>query len=147
MAVLLKIGPFRLDTRQGLLLLGTEPVALGKRPIALLQALLEQPGAVVSKDALIEAAWSGRAVEESNLPVQIAALRRVLGAAPGGERWIETLSGRGYRFVGPVIAEAENGIIAPAPIPVAPEPPPRPYRGVERRQIAAMSCELVDLSA
>src|SRR6516164_9542135 len=141
------LGPFRLDTRHGLLLRGTEPVALGKRPIALLQALVERPGALVLKEALIEAGWSGRAVEESNLPVQIAALRRVLGAAAGGDRWIETLSGRGYRFVGPVVVEAENGVIAPAPIPVALEPAPRPYGGVERRQITAMSCELVDLSA
>ena len=123
------LGPFRLDTRHGLLLRGTEPVALGKRPIALLQALVERPGALVLKEALIEAGWSGRAVEESNLPVQIAALRRVLGAAAGGDRWIETLSGRGYRFVGPVVVEAENGVIAPAPIPVALEPAPRPYGG------------------
>jgi hypothetical protein len=60
------------------------------------------------KDTLIETAWTGLAVEESNLPVQIAALRRVLGEAPGGDRWIETLPRRGYRFVGPVDAQDEN---------------------------------------
>ena len=141
------LGPFRLDTRHGWLLRGSEPVALGKRPITLLQALLERPGALVSKDALVEAAWSGRAVEDGNLPVQIAALRRVLGAAAGGDRWIETLSGRGYRFVGPVLGGAENDLIAPAPIPIALEPAPRLYGGAEPRQISAMSCELVDLSA
>ncbi len=106
------LGPFRLDTERGLLLRGTEPEALGKRAIALLQALVEQPGELVSKDALIEAAWSGQIVEESNLTVQIAALRRVLGEFPGGDRWIETMPRRGYRFVGPVIAEAQRGVVA-----------------------------------
>jgi TolB-like protein len=56
----------------------------------------------VSKDALMQAAWPRLAVEEGNLTVQIAALRRVLGVEPGADRWIETLPRRGYRFVGPV---------------------------------------------
>jgi len=68
------LGPFRLDTQDGLLLHGSEPVALGRRAIALLRALVERPGALISKDALIEAAWPGQAVEESNLTVQVAAL-------------------------------------------------------------------------
>ena len=52
--------------------------------------LIERPGTLVLKDALIEAAWPGQMVEDSNLTVQIAALRRVLSEAPGGDRWIET---------------------------------------------------------
>jgi DNA-binding winged helix-turn-helix (wHTH) protein len=103
------LGPFRLDTRAGLLLHERGPVALGRRAAALLRALVERPGALLSKDALIEAAWPGRLVEESNLTVQIAALRRALAATPGGDRWIETMPGRGYRFVGPVVAEAQKG--------------------------------------
>jgi TolB-like protein len=117
------LGPFRLDTQDDLLLLGSAPVALGRRAIALLRTLVERPGALVSKDALIEAAWSGRAVEESNLPVQIAALRRVLGEAPGGDRWIETLPGRGYRFIGPVftaVAETQQPPGRPPPLPDKP---------------------------
>src|SRR5215510_3841858 len=96
------VGPFRLDTQSDVLWRGTEPTALGRRAIALLRALVERRGAVVSKDALIDAAWSGQAVEENNLTVQIAALRRVLGEEPGGDRWIETMPRRGYWFVGPV---------------------------------------------
>src|SRR5690242_20569849 len=103
------LGPFRLNTEAGLLLRGTEPAALGKRAIALLRTLVERPGELVSKDALIEAAWSGQIVEESNLTVQIAALRRALGEASGGEGWIETLPRRGYRFVGPMTAEVPKG--------------------------------------
>jgi adenylate cyclase len=114
------LGPFRLDTQDALLLRGNEPVALGRRAIALLRAFVERPGALVSKDALIEAAWSGQAVEESSLTVQIAALRRVLGEAPGGERWIETMPHRGYRFIGPVVTEVEQGVVAPPPVDAAP---------------------------
>ena len=68
------LGPFRLDTHDAVLFCGTEPVALGRRAVALLRALVERPGALVSKDVLIEAAWPGQAVEDSNLTVQIAAL-------------------------------------------------------------------------
>jgi len=89
------LGPFHLDTASELLLLGSEPTALGRRAIALLRALVEKPGSLVSKDVLIEAGWPGQVVEESNLTVQISALRRVLAEAPGGDRWIETMPRRG----------------------------------------------------
>lgn len=108
------LGPFRLDTESDLLLRGNEPVALGRRAIALLRVLIEQSGVVVSKNALIEAAWPGQTVEEGNLTVQIAALRRVFGEEPGGERWIETLSRRGYRFVGPVSVALQSSHSATA---------------------------------
>ena len=137
------LGPFRLDTQHNLLLREGAPVPLGRRAIALLRTLVEQPGALVSKDALIEAAWSGRLVEESNLPAQIAALRRVLGKVPGGDRWIETMPGRGYRFIGPIATEMEKGAIAAPP---APEPAPTPRADAERRQITALYCELIGIS-
>ena len=55
----------------------------------------------MSKEALVEAGWGGLAVDDNNLTVQIAALRRVLAEAAGAESWIETLPRRGYRYVGP----------------------------------------------
>jgi TolB-like protein len=116
------LGPFRLDMQGDLLWRGAEPMALGRRAIALLRALIERPGAVLSKNALIDAAWPGQAVEESNLTVQIAALRRVLGEEPGGDRWIETMPRRGYRFVGPVLTNEENGA-TPAAAQVEAVPP------------------------
>jgi DNA-binding winged helix-turn-helix (wHTH) protein/predicted ATPase len=136
------LGPFRLDTRDNLLFRGTEPLTLGRRAVALLRALVERPGALVSKDALIEAAWSGQAVEESNLTVQIASLRRVLGEIPGGDRWIETMPRRGYRFIAPVVAEDANGI-ASSPTDATRNSTPGPRADAERRQITVMSCELV----
>ena len=104
-------GPFRLDADAEILFRNGEPLPLGKRAVALLRVLIERAGMPVSKDALMEAAWPGLAVEESNLTVQIAALRRVLREEPGGERWIETLPRRGYRFVGPMIANAGNSAV------------------------------------
>jgi TolB-like protein len=104
MATIFKFGPFRLDADAGILFHETEPTALGQRAVALLRLLLEQAGAPVSKDALIEAAWPGIAVDDSNLAVQIAALRRVVAQEAGGAGWIETLPRRGYRFVGPPVA-------------------------------------------
>jgi len=66
-----------------------------------LAKLVEHAGEYVSKERLLGAGWPNTVVEEGNLPVQIAAIRRAL-ASEGGEHWIETLARRGYRFVGPV---------------------------------------------
>jgi TolB-like protein/Flp pilus assembly protein TadD len=102
MPTVYRFGPFRLDTGAELLFRGAEPMALGQRAVALLRVLVEAAGTPVSKDDLIEAAWPGLTVEESNLTVQIAALRRAFEGEPGSESWIETLPRRGYRFLGPV---------------------------------------------
>lgn len=102
MSALYELGPFRLDTKTGVLSKGGAPVALGSRAVAVLTKLVERSNEFVQKGAIMDAAWPGVVVEESNLAVQISAIRRVLADAPGGERWIETLARRGYRFVGPV---------------------------------------------
>src|SRR5260370_28537464 len=104
MTTIHKFGPFRLDADSKILFCGAQPTVLGQRAVALLRLLLERAGAPVSKDALIEAAWPGLAIEDSNLTVQIAALRRVFQQVAGGAGWIETLLRRGYRYVGGVVA-------------------------------------------
>ena len=109
MTAIYAFGQYRLDVVAGILFRGAEPVALGRRAVALLQVLVEGAGNPISKDRLIESAWPGLAIEESNLTVQIAALRRVFAEEPGGNSWIETLPRRGYRYVGPVaVKEQEN---------------------------------------
>jgi TolB-like protein/tetratricopeptide (TPR) repeat protein len=106
-------GPFRLDAEAQILFRGAEPVPLGRRAVALLLALVVRQGVPLSKDELINAAWPGLAIEESNLTVQIAALRRVFSEEPGGDGWIETLPRRGYRFVGPVVNEGNTSASTP----------------------------------
>jgi len=120
-----EIGPFRLDAEAEMLFRGAEPVGVGQRAVALLRVLIEQAGTPVMKEALLEAAWPGLAVEESNLTVQIAALRRVFAEEAGGERWIETLPRRGYRFVGPVGATGPTAALsaeATSPLPLPDKP-------------------------
>ncbi len=108
MTMVYLFGPFRLDANSGTLFRAGEPVAVGHRAVAVLSSLVSAAGVPISKETLIERAWPGVAVEESNLTVQIAALRRVLEKENGGERWIETLPRRGYRYVGPTVTAPEN---------------------------------------
>src|ERR1700692_2098621 len=98
MAKSLVFGSFRLELDTDTLFGDSGRVTLGSRGGALLRVLLEAEGAVVSKDTLIDAAWPGLAIEESNLTVQIAAVRRAIG-----DHWIATVSRRGYRFIGAVM--------------------------------------------
>ncbi len=116
------IGTFRIDVEARALFRDAEPLSLSQRAVTLLRLLVEQHGQLVSKDRLIEVAWEGRAVEESNLTVQIASLRRALSVEPGGEAWIKTVPRLGYRFVGPNVSEAQETSQA-AILPRAPEPP------------------------
>ena len=95
-------GPFRFFPARQLLLEGETPVRLGSRALEILAALAERPGELVSKDELVARVWPNTVVEESNLKVNVAALRRALGEGRAGRRYIATVSGRGYRFVAPV---------------------------------------------
>ena len=95
-------GPFLLLPGQQLLLDNREPVRIGRRALDLLTVLVRRHGELVSKEELLAEAWPGLRVEEGNLKVNIAALRRVLGEAAGPPRYIATVVGRGYRFVAPV---------------------------------------------
>jgi len=114
MTTIYTFGPFRLDADAKILFRETEPTALGQRAVALLCALIARAGTPVSKDALIEAAWPGLAVEDSNLTVQIAAVRRVFEEVAGGANWIETLPRRGYRYVGPAASTGNPPVDANA---------------------------------
>ena len=95
MSKVYELGPFVLDPRAGTLTRSGTPTALGARAVAVLTALLEHPNEYVSKSLIMDAAWPGLVVEESNLAVQISAIRRALADAPGGEHWVETLPRRG----------------------------------------------------
>jgi hypothetical protein len=92
--------------------------------------------------------WPGQAVEDSNLAVQIAALRRALGEAPGGDRWIETMPRRGYRFIGPVVAREKDSVTAASPqLNARRDTAPIRNGEAERPQITAPSCELLGVGA
>jgi TolB-like protein len=107
MATKIAFGPFVLDVDRGTLIREGRPIAISSKGLQLLQTLLDVPGQVVSKADLMRAAWSDAAVEESNLSVQIAALRKQLGPSPDGGDWIATIPRVGYRFVGRIVARTE----------------------------------------
>lgn len=98
---MLAFGPFRLDPQAKLLFCRDEPTPLGQRAVSLIMLLVTRAGMPVSKQDLIDAAWPGLAVEDSNLAVQMVAVRRILAEKAGGADWIETLPRRGYRYRGP----------------------------------------------
>ncbi|MBX5134399.1 adenylate cyclase [Rhizobium lentis] len=95
-------GPFVLDPDAGTLLRNDDPVAVSHRGLKLLAALVGRAGDIVAKTELMDAAWPGIAVEEGNLTVQIAQLRKLLGSSAGGGEWIATVPRVGYRFTGAV---------------------------------------------
>ena len=101
----ISFGPFRLLTEQRLLLEGDRPVRLGSRAFDILAALVERPGEVLGKEQLIARAWPQTVVEDSNLKIQVSALRRALGDGQGGNRYVITVPGRGYNFVAPIQRE------------------------------------------
>lgn len=98
--------PFLLDADAGTLLRHGTHIAIGHRGLALLAALTARPGEIVTKATLMDAAWPGTAVEEGNLTVQIAALRKALGPTGDGGEWIVTVPRVGYRFAGTVESQA-----------------------------------------
>ena len=81
---------------------GDEPVALGSRAREILVALVERAGKVVRKSELRERVWPDTVVEEGTLRVHIATLRRALGDRHIASRYVENVTGHGYRFVAPV---------------------------------------------
>ena len=112
-------GPFVLDPDAGTLLRHDDPVAVGHRGLNLLAALVGRPGQILGKAELMDAAWSGRAVEEGNLTVQIAQLRKLLGPTADGGEWISTVPRVGYRFTG-AVQQLDNTKRNPLPLPDKP---------------------------
>ena len=110
-------GPFVLVPARQSLLHGDVPVRIGSRAMDILTVLVEHAGELVSKSELIARVWPNTVVDESNLKVNIAALRRVLGdGGPDDARYIATVTGRGYKLIAPVSPGASADIAAvPAP--------------------------------
>ena len=104
----ISIGPFRLSAAERLLEKGGEPVQLGSRALDLLIALVEQAGKVVSQRELISRIWPDVTVEDANLRVHLAALRKALGDGHEGTRYIVNVPGRGYSFVAPTIRSVQQ---------------------------------------
>jgi DNA-binding winged helix-turn-helix (wHTH) protein/tetratricopeptide (TPR) repeat protein len=95
-----EFGSYRLDVAERLLLRDGESVLLQPKVFDLLLVLVEQHGHLLDKEELMKRVWPDTIVEEANLTNNISILRKTLGE--NGERFIETVPKRGYRFVAPV---------------------------------------------
>ena len=91
-----------------------EPVAMYAKTFDLLGFLIANNGSVVSKEQILENVWRDQFVEESNLSVQVSALRKALGEKADAPRFLLTIPGKGYKFVADVhAASAAPAIDAP----------------------------------
>jgi len=120
----------------------TGPVALGGRAFDILAILLDRPNRLVTKNELLDLVWPGISVEENNLHVQMAALRRALGPH---QTLIQTIPGRGYRFAGELVPSADGRAMGLAE-PAAP-PPAEPTIPAELAPLIGRDAELAELRA
>jgi predicted ATPase/DNA-binding winged helix-turn-helix (wHTH) protein len=128
-------GPFLLIPEQMLLLENEEAVRIGQRAFDVLTVLVQHHGQVISKRELLARVWAGLVVEEGNLKVNIAAIRRLLGEDFGAPRYIATVAGRGYRFIASVRHASHHA-------PALPRPPgnvPLPARRIFGREAVIAS--------
>jgi TolB-like protein len=106
----LQFGGFRLNRSELSLFTATgAPIRLTRRLYDMLLYLAEHPGRLLEKQTLMDAVWKGSVVEENTLSRTISNLRQLLGDGVGEHRYIETVSGVGYRFVAPVSVLAGSG--------------------------------------
>jgi TolB-like protein/DNA-binding winged helix-turn-helix (wHTH) protein/Tfp pilus assembly protein PilF len=89
-------GPFALDLARESLVRGSDPIHLRPQSYEVLKYLVERQGRLVTKDALIEQVWHGRAVTDGSLAKCIEEVRDALGDE--GHQCIRTVRGRGYIF-------------------------------------------------
>ena len=93
---------FELDAANRQLRYEGEALLLPPKTFDVLVALVENNGRLVGKDEILAHVWGDQIVEESNLTVHISQIRKALGETKSNPRFIETVSGYGYRFVGDV---------------------------------------------
>jgi DNA-binding winged helix-turn-helix (wHTH) protein/Tfp pilus assembly protein PilF len=97
---ILEFGRFRLQESEGLLRRDGTAIPLAPTPFKILCVLAKNGGRLLEKEELMHQVWSETFVEESNLIQHIAVVRRALGdSASNGDRIIETVPRRGYRFL------------------------------------------------
>jgi DNA-binding winged helix-turn-helix (wHTH) protein/tetratricopeptide (TPR) repeat protein len=106
----IRFPPFVLDPEERRLSSGVDPLPIRQRALDVLLYLASRPGRLVTKHELLSAVWSGVSVSEIVLTVCVSELRKILGDAARAPRIIETVHGRGYRFIASLGAD-EPGVL------------------------------------
>ena len=111
----IRFGPFTLDGHSGELRNGPTRLKVPDQSIAILQALLERPGELVTREALRNRLWGPDTFVdfEAGLNAAVRRLREALNDSADVPRYVETLPRRGYRFIAPV--EGASSAAPPAP--------------------------------
>jgi eukaryotic-like serine/threonine-protein kinase len=123
----LAFGPFEYDEISGTLVKHGIRVRLQGKPLQILLLLISQPGQVISRDDLKYALWQGTTFVdfEQGLNSAVNKLRQTLGDSADQPRYVETLPGRGYRFVAPVRPAFTKAVLdmpTPALLRIEPNP-------------------------
>jgi DNA-binding winged helix-turn-helix (wHTH) protein/Tfp pilus assembly protein PilF len=139
-----EFGPFNLDADQLLLSVAGNPIALGPKVVETLLALVEHPGEVLSKAALLDRVWPEGYVEEANLAQNVYVLRKALRTFWNADA-IATIPRRGYRFLQPV-SRAEHQLSEPAINELAPTPIARSNRWRRPAAIAAAAAIVLSIA-
>lgn len=98
--------PLRIDVRAGQVWQNDRIVPLRAKTWAVLRHLIENPGVLVTRDELLSAVWGDVAVSDATLTQTIRELRIALGDGSSAPRLIETVRGRGFRWIGAAVATA-----------------------------------------
>ncbi len=109
-----QFGPFLIDIAERMLRRDGESVPITPKAFDVLVALIEKPGQLISKEALLQKVWPDTFVEESNLSYNIFALRKALGDTAERSLYVETVPKKGYRFRASVSPGTPPGSAQPA---------------------------------
>ena len=93
---------FEVDPANRVLTRAGQETPLTAKVFDVLLVFVQNPGRLLEKDELLEQVWQGNFVEEGNLARNVSTLRRALGDNGKEHRYIATVQGRGYRFLGAV---------------------------------------------
>src|SRR5215217_1790848 len=110
-----RFGVFELDLRTGELRKAGVRISLPEQPFQVLEALLERPGRLVTREELRQRLWPAETFVDfdQGLNAAVRRLRDALGDSADTPRFVETMPRRGYRFIAPVIAPSVAGTPVP----------------------------------
>jgi DNA-binding winged helix-turn-helix (wHTH) protein len=123
-----KFGEFELDSSRFELRRNGRVLKLERIPMELLLLLAEKDGSIVTRKEIVERLW-GKEVfvdTEHGINTAIRKIRQALRDDPDQPRFVQTVTGKGYRFVAEKISDSSSAVSAPAAEPAAPIPPAEP---------------------
>src|ERR1043165_8373063 len=142
-----RFGEFTVDPHRRVMTRAGEVVQLASKAFDLLLVLLESDGRELSKDELMGRIWGDQIVEDANLTVTMAQLRKALGEKASDHRFIVTIPGRGYRFVGELRREEPSISEHPAASLLVAESAKLTALEQEASSRDAAGCSLIDCSS